>query len=271
MMVSSTEMKRILTDNMTSTQSIERSSVRLLDMMGWLIRNLLQSDPNLIPSLQQLGVVHRKMGIDINHFDPMLNSMHETLSYYFPIKYGVQIKYAIDQIFTLAAKIMTGQNPNEVANGYHLSDLHDEMKDHAFLKSLKICMESQIGREYLYRYLQQTFCDEIVIFLEWMNKFRKQTSDKERFMVARDIVKNSIESEATFSINVSYETRQNALSAMKAFENTFSEKSDLKVDANLFLPVETEIFKLINDNHWIRFTQTFKNVDSGSGDAQEIF
>ena len=208
MMVHDAEMKRILQKNLTSRQSIENSSIKFLDMMGWLIRSLMRSDINLASNLEQLGAFHRNMGVNINHFDPMLNSMHETFSYYFPIKYGIQIKYAIDQIFTLAARIMTGQSLDEESNGYHLADLQDEMKDHSFLQSLHICLESNIGREYLYRYLQQTFCDEIAIFLQSVKKFKKQTSDKERFMVARDIVKNSIEPAATFAVNISYETRQ---------------------------------------------------------------
>ena len=103
---------------------------------------------------------------------------------------------------------MTGQDLDEVANGYHLADLQDEMKDHSFLQSLRICLASSIGREYLYRFLQQTFCDEIAIFLQSLSKFKIQSSEKERFMVARDIVKNSIEPTATFAVNISYETRQ---------------------------------------------------------------
>lgn len=100
---------------------------------------------------------------------------------------------------------MTGQDLNE--GTFHLADLEDEMKDHSFLQSLRTCLSSNIGREYMYRYLQQTFCDEIAIFLQSLAKFRIQLSDKERFMVARDIVKNSIEPAATFAVNISYETR----------------------------------------------------------------
>ena len=91
-MVHDKEMKRILKKNLTSRQSIENSSVKFLDMMGWLLRSLLRSDMDLCASLQQLGTFHRNMGVNINHFDPMLKSMHETFSYYFPIKYGIQVQ-----------------------------------------------------------------------------------------------------------------------------------------------------------------------------------
>lgn len=101
MMVSDPEMKRILSKNLQSRQSIENSSVKFLDMMGWLLRSLLRTDIDAVKSLQQLGAFHRNMGINISHFDPMLNSMHDTFSYYFPIKYGIQV---INYIKYISAK-----------------------------------------------------------------------------------------------------------------------------------------------------------------------
>ena len=91
MMVSDPEMKSVLSKNLQSRQSIEHSSVKFLDMMGWLLRSLSRTDIDLSMNLQQLGAFHRNMGINISHFDPMLNSMHDTFSYYFPIKYGIQV------------------------------------------------------------------------------------------------------------------------------------------------------------------------------------
>eukprot|EP00485_Elphidium_margaritaceum_P014990 CAMPEP_0202727548 /NCGR_PEP_ID=MMETSP1385-20130828/185178_1 /ASSEMBLY_ACC=CAM_ASM_000861 /TAXON_ID=933848 /ORGANISM="Elphidium margaritaceum" /LENGTH=482 /DNA_ID=CAMNT_0049393791 /DNA_START=44 /DNA_END=1493 /DNA_ORIENTATION=+ len=315
MMAHNAEMKNILKQSMISQQSIETSSLKFLDMMGWLLRSLIRSDVDVATSLAQLGAMHRKMGITIDHFDPMLKSMHSTFSYYFPFKYSIQIKYAIDQIFTLAARIMSGQNLNEALNGRHLSELNDEMNDGAFLTSLSVCLESNIGREYLYRYLQQTFCDEIAIFLQSMRKFHQQTSDKERFMVARDVVKSCVENEArisvplsaanfcdeiaiflqsmrkfhqqtsdkerfmvardvvkscveneaTFTVNISYELRQQTLGKMKQLERMFFEKDELTVPKDLFVGVEAEMYKLISENHWRKFSNTFKHMDNVHG------
>ena len=150
---------------------------------------------------------HENVVICVYFINAYLNILN--ISYIITSAFGhTQIKYAIDQIFTLAARIMTGQDLNEVSNSYHLADLQDEMKDLPFLQSLPVCLASNIGREYLYRYLQQTFCDEIAIFLQSLAKFKIQSSDKERFMIARDIVKNSIDPSATFAVNISFETRQ---------------------------------------------------------------
>ena len=99
MMVHNAEMKQILKNNL-SAQSIENSSIKFLDMMGWLLRSLLRSDIDLNASLESLGAYHRNMGINISHFDPMLNSMHDTFSYYFPIKYGIQVQSLVGHLIS---------------------------------------------------------------------------------------------------------------------------------------------------------------------------
>eukprot|EP01084_Bolivina_argentea_P169505 293825_1 len=160
------------------------------------------------------------MGIKMKHFDPMLQSMHETFSYYFQSKYSIEIKYAFDEIFTLAAQIMTGQ---DLKTSYHLNDIAQSFENEniTFLQSVDICLKSPIGTEYLSRYLQQTWCDEIALFLQSISKFKQQTNDKARFIVARDITKTSIKPTATFCINISYECRQKSLNNMRFLEETF--------------------------------------------------
>ena len=48
---------------------------------------------------------------------------------------------------------------------------------------------------------------------------------------------------------------------MVELERVFFEKNDLKVVKDMFAEVEKEIFKLIIDNHWRSFRQTFKSLD----------
>ena len=201
MLSTNKEMKKVMKSNRTSESKIETMSLKYLDMFGWLLRYLTQ-DINQVsddinksssyPLLIQLGILHRKMGINIQHFGPMLRSLHETFTYYFPKNYNIQVKYSIDVIFTMAAQIMTQQSLNKV---FYLNDvakntLNDD-KDHNmdFLESLEKCLKSAMGREYFYKYLQQSICDEIIIYLQLIAKFHSQTSDKERFMVARDIIR----------------------------------------------------------------------------------
>ena len=101
---------------------------------------------------------------------------------------------------------MTGQ---DLKYSSHLNDIATSFGNNniQFLQSLDICLKSSIGNEYFTRFLQQTWCDEIAIFLQSISRFKKQLSNKQRFIVARDIIKISIKPSATFSINISYECR----------------------------------------------------------------
>eukprot|EP00483_Globobulimina_turgida_P007631 UN07646 len=125
-------------------------------------------------------------------------------------------------------------------------------------------MKSSIGQEYLYRYLSQTWCDEIAIFLKSLLRFKNLMSDKERFMVAREITKTSIQPTAMFSLNLSYETRINAMMQMKTLEKKFALKDTLEVSPDFFAQVESEIKKLITDNHWRKFVDGIEQLQSKS-------
>lgn len=59
--------------------------------MGWLTRKLLCNDIDLYSLLTKLGTMHKNMGITIKHFNPMLEAMHETFSYYFSTKYNIEV------------------------------------------------------------------------------------------------------------------------------------------------------------------------------------
>eukprot|EP01084_Bolivina_argentea_P216138 367209_1 len=106
MMASNSKMKKIMK---TNNNNIEKTSLKYLDMMGWLIRHLITDDIDLYALLIKLGLMHQQIGINITHFNPMLQSVHETFSYYFENEYNIEIKYAMDEIFSLAAQVMTGQ------------------------------------------------------------------------------------------------------------------------------------------------------------------
>ena len=60
--------------------------------MGWLTRKLLCDEIDLYLLLTKLGIMHKNMGIRIQHFNPMLEAMHETFSYYFTAKYSIEVR-----------------------------------------------------------------------------------------------------------------------------------------------------------------------------------
>ena len=98
-------------------------------------------------------------------------------------------------------------NDKDTSSYSQLEDVLEAIEGDEFLKSLPKCLSSPIGKRYLYRFLQETMCDEIVLFLQSLSKFKAQTTDKGRFMIAKSINNNCIRSSATFCINLSYETR----------------------------------------------------------------
>lgn len=176
-----------------SHTKIQSMSLKYLDMFGTLIRYLSQDINSAYPLLIKLGALHRNMGISIEHYGPMLRSLHETFSYYYPKRYNIQVKYAIDVLFTMAAQIMSQQQLNQT---FYLDDVAKSSlnkNNMGFLQSLEQCLKSSMGKDYFYSYLQQTYCDEIVIYLQLIAKFHSQTSNKERFMVARDIIRTRYE------------------------------------------------------------------------------
>lgn len=268
MLSSNNEMKKIMkSTSLKENKKIEQTSQKYLDMMGWLIRYLITDNIDLYALLNKLGGIHQSLGIRIQHFTPMLQAMHETFSYYFEDKYTIEVKYAFDEIFALAAQIMTGQELNASS---HLLSLSEQFQgdEIPFLKNLDTCLQCTVGKEYLYRFLRQTWCDEMVIFDKTLSRFKTASGDKARFMIAREIVKTCIEPSAAFAINISYECRSNMLKSMRSLEEKFASKEELIVPITLFVNVETETRKLILRNHWSQFVESIQILQDKSFDAE---
>eukprot|EP01083_Nonionella_stella_P196679 723445_1 len=179
MMVKDAKIKQVFTKHFNQhdkNEKIERISLKFVNMCGWLIRTMLRNEINLGFMLSNLGSIHRTIGINKKYFGFMLESLHETFSYYFPNTYKVQEKYAMDYTFKMATKMMMGQTIN-------INDINDH-----YLKNLNVCLKSVVGRQYLFGYLQETICDEIVIYLKEIMKYKSCTTNKGRFMIARNIV-----------------------------------------------------------------------------------
>mmetsp|Transcript_7834 Transcript_7834/g.12131 ORF Transcript_7834/g.12131 Transcript_7834/m.12131 type:complete len:441 (+) Transcript_7834:63-1385(+) len=269
MLSTNDSMKKVMKANLNErNKKIEQTSLRYLDMLGWLIRYLCTDNIDLYQLLTNLGVYHQKMGIKIEHFEPMLNATQETFSYYFEQKYTLEVKYALDEIFALAAQMMTGQ---ELKCSHFLSAVNNQFKcdEIPFLKNLDACLKSKIGIEYLYRFLSQTWCDEIVVFHRNWVRFQAQPSAKEKFMIARQIIKSSIDNKATFTLNLSYIVRITTMENMKVLEQQFIAKQELQSAeiARLFDPVVREVKTLIAENHWNKFVASIRRLQHKSFDV----
>eukprot|EP01084_Bolivina_argentea_P024027 44846_1 len=259
--------KTILQSNLpnVANKQIENMGLKFLDMLGWLIRHLVTDNIDLHTLLVRLGIMHQSMGIKIDDFNPMLQAMHETFSYYFISAYNIQVKYSFDEIFSLAAQAMTGQDLKYNSHLLQITEQFQE-KEIPFLTNLKVCLTSTVGTEYLYKFLSQTWCDEIVIFLQALCRFKNVMSDKQRFMIGKEITKTSIHQSATFCLNLSHCTRENAISNMNVLKDKFIGKQHFEIGADFFAEVEQEVLKLIMDNHWKKFCGNIKILQLKSYD-----
>eukprot|EP01083_Nonionella_stella_P089662 250249_1 len=249
-----------MTDKRNSLQAtnIEKMSLKYLDMIAWFIRHLASDNADLLTVLNKLGAMHQAMGINIKHFDGMLQAMHETFVYYFKTIYTMDVRHAMDEIFTLSAQIMTGQHLQ-----CELNDITTQLED-PFLESLDLCLESVVGTQYLYRFLAAAWCDEIVLFLKSLALFKSAVSDQKRLIIARDITKTCIRATATFALNLSYEDRADAMRRMDGLEKLFTRNEDVVVPMDLFVEVEREVRKLIWTNHWNKFVDEMKILQAKS-------
>eukprot|EP01084_Bolivina_argentea_P108076 193152_1 len=239
------EAKKILKSKLNNDQvKIEYLSLKFLDNFAYLTRNLLRKDVNLYLSLSALGNTHRNMGITIKQFNSMLISIHETFLYYFPKQYTAQVKYAVDKVFTVAARIIADEELNKITI--------KSSNNVAFLESLDACLSSSVGREYLFEYFHAKSCNEIVKFLQLLSKMQLQTTDKGKYIVARDIVKRCI---LPNGINHSMTNKnvKQILESMQKLEKWYLMKKDFKFEVKLFSDAEYDVYKSIMQNYWSDF------------------
>ena len=101
---------------------------------------------------------------------------------------------------------MTGHNYDQLSFGERVLELNDCR----FLRNFDACLENEIGREYLYRYLGQTYCSEIVIFLQLYQEYTEIFSGhhEEKLNKAKCIAAISLLRSSEFPVNVSYAALQ---------------------------------------------------------------
>lgn len=102
MLAANKEMKSIMQSNLCTDIKLEQTSLKYLDMLGWLIRSLVRDNINLYSGLSKLGDMHCKMGIKMEHFNIMIKALHDTMSFYFPKQYNIDVcNCIIDRTYTL--------------------------------------------------------------------------------------------------------------------------------------------------------------------------
>eukprot|EP01083_Nonionella_stella_P301409 1033820_1 len=234
----------------SSNTYLKQNFTKMLDMIGHLMRRLIGNDADLQSTLHKLGVLHQKIGVQRHHYDIMIQSLHEAMSYYFPKQYNINVRYAMDQVILMCAKIMTQQN-TMYKNHLRVRSFHGANTD--FLASLETCLASAIGREYFHSYLKNQSSHEISVYLQLMQKFKDQQSNQDRYVVAKELMQYCIVSDGDFAINVSYETRKNVLDKLHTLPT-------LPTGPDYFTEVEVEMRRLIIKNYWFQFVESIASM-----------
>lgn len=91
-MAGSSQIRHFLTSKFKKNDKLETAALRNLDMIGFIIRGLYTSNNTMPSLLYKLGTLHIKMGIKIEHFEIMLQQLHETFKFYYPLQYTTQVK-----------------------------------------------------------------------------------------------------------------------------------------------------------------------------------
>eukprot|EP01084_Bolivina_argentea_P276229 471304_1 len=206
---------------------IESLAVKFLDMIRYIIQHLLCTNIDLYSSLLSLGKIHTNMGIKLKDYNPMLQSIHQTFKCCFNQKYSAQVKSGINKVFTVAVRIMNEQI------------IKEQCFD--FLQSLNTCLKTEVGREHLVGYLKEISKEDIVIFLNLLSNFKSQLTDRQRYIVAREIVQESIGENAQNQLNILDKTAENILIGMKIKTNLFLCEPGFRFSVNFFVDVEKEI------------------------------
>ncbi len=97
------------------------------------------------------------------------------------------VKYGVDQIYALAARIMTGGGPVKMQRGLR-NGRKQQLDELGFLKDLETCIHDPVGFEYLSRFIEQQLSPEIVCFLKIYLQFERCMFDKERLMIGRKLI-----------------------------------------------------------------------------------
>jgi hemoglobin-like flavoprotein len=240
---------------------IDKQALKFLDMFGFLIRQLKDPDQeSLLNTLQGLGRRHGSWGVRMEYFQPMMLSLHSALSDHFQHTYTVRVKFCMEQLFSSAANVMTGQDLNSI-----FSTRYANIRSLAFLTSLEDCLSDEIGLEYLERFLTQSFCGELIEFHHMYKKYRGALSDKERYLISVRIVHNFLMPNGDNELNIKdMSMRDQILKRLqkkeKKFNKTKSGSEQIPMPVDMFDPIFEWVMNEIRENTWPKFKTTITSI-----------
>jgi len=226
-----------------------------LHMIGTLLRLLMKDDINAFNVLSDIGTLHsNSYNVSSQSYNAMLNAMHVVFVQLFTKAYSVQIRYAFDVVFMSSVRIMIGQLQFDKCTvlAHKLTALNELL----FLKSLSICLSDDVGREYLYHYLVNTYCNEMVLFLKKYEQFREcnPLNRKLRYKLAIKIYNECISDSCEFQINCPFATYQR----INALVDAAAKNEDVQIPNDIYDDAYQQMIRLIQQNHWISFRKLMR-------------
>ena len=144
-----------------------------MDMIGWLLRIIIKQEVNAYATLMEVGKIHANLyDLSVSSYYAMLNALHKTFCELFPRKYDLKMRYIFDNVLLSSIMVMNMANNNQNKSGYMIKDKHQVLTTLYFLSDLDTCLYDDIGCEYMYHYLNQSYCNELPKFLILYNQFK---------------------------------------------------------------------------------------------------
>ena len=141
-----------------------------------------------------------------------------------------------------------------------------------FLDSLEQCLADSTGKEYLERFLVQSFCAELVEFEKYYKDYKGALSDTERYIVAAIIVKEFLISNAKNELNIkNSDIKHKVLKKIDKIQNNkgSSKKNKNEYPNDLFDPIHSWVIQQIENNSWPKFKQTISSIAYNPGSTQK--
>ena len=134
----------------------------------------------------------------------------------------------------------------------------------AFLDSLEQCLADPTGKEYLERFLVQSFCAELVDFEKYYKQYKGALSDTERYILAATIVKKFLTPNAKMELNIkNLEIKHKIIKKIDKIQNnkgSSSKKGKQEYPSELFDTIHNWVTAQITNNSWPKFQQTISSI-----------
>lgn len=153
----------------------------------------------------------------------------------------------MSQLFMLFAKLITNDDDNSETMTYG--------KEENIFESLDLCLRTGNGQRYLYQYLNDIYCNELVVFLKLYFELKNEQNKEQKLEISKSIIKSCINS----CINIKDNSQIIMIEISDHCKREILRKMDqIETIDILFDDCYKEIYQLILRRHWISFKRMYR-------------